>query len=305
MPRTHWRRTLLKCSFASTFNIMCNCRSFSQEVLHSGTEKPPQETLVRTIVARKMLSNSANNLLDPILKELTNFTRYNGNYGLNSGYQRGRMNVFVIKTASANFLSGLCGYAGDDIIICDEKFVTLYLSSLGLAPELRTDAATGLNHVFWRWILAHEIAHADFRHDMNAFFNAAAEPEQKISMRQHSLEAAADARSVELGAFIGNTETIADVLVAVFNAEFRRTYGEVSGNASGPLRFDYARGLIYPYKLGGFHPDMTIRIATILSRRGLFSASIQASAELFLRQSGAPGILKELGIWTKPQPELR
>lgn len=187
----------------------------------------------------------------------------------------------------------VCGYAGSDTIFCDGAFLTRHLDMVG-SGRIRAESY----RVFQTWVLGHEIAHADLRHQVGHFLMAPRPKTQKEAKGMHKTEYEADARFVELAEHSGLLATperaeLARVLVGLFDRAYLVKYGSPSQPGKG-LSLDRSdEQVLFPYALADSHPHMTIRAARLLSIVAGPSAQLD-DARWFLRQSGAPTLIEEL-----------
>lgn len=249
-----------------------------------------QETVVRELAARGHLETERLAEVREIVQPMVLQSRYQGCFGVNEAFRVGCLSIFVLKSHPPSLGDDVCGYAGMDTIICEREFLTGFLDQSGALEHVPAEQRESFRRSFTRWVLGHELGHADLNHKQGHFLSARMPAAQVEARQGHRLELAADRRFLELSTAADNS-VLQGMLVAVFRASYLARYG-TEEHRTDVLGFDAEDANQYPYLLDGSHPHMTIRSALLLAITGDTPAAQEATR--FVGRTAAPGLLQEL-----------
>jgi hypothetical protein len=252
--------------------------------------------LERELIFRHALDDAATNTFRAIIQDIGQKSRYRGCIRFNEPATANCLAVLFVRPHVLP--EPVCASLGSDTLLCDTSFLNGYLDTLGVAGLNDPRGRTMLYAAFQRWVLAHEIAHADLRQQPSQFIGDAIPVTQDLAVKIQHIEVEADQRAEQLGA-VGNVEDYQSMLIEVFNAAFQKKYHYL---VAGPYQLKYDRdlGLVYSYALSASHPDMTLRTAGLLVDSPMISPPVSQEAFCFLRMNGAPEIASETGLLGLP-----
>ncbi|WP_448698160.1 hypothetical protein ACFGVR_15170 [Mucilaginibacter sp. AW1-3] len=235
-----------------------------------------QLDFVRKLYAHQLITSEHTQGIEMVIRDLCAKTRFKEQLNINRGYDAQKLNFYIIDSRKDTVLKDICAFAGANIIILDQYFLTTYLDRLGLHPG----PASYRN--FQYWVIGHEIAHADLDHSSGHFLNNEKPKTQEQARHLQFLELQADQKSLSYWPLTVR-KTIPSDLIAIFNAAYRKQYGPAK-TSNKYLLCDPAPYLTYAYRLQANHPVMVIRTSLMLY---LLKVSPQLNAEAFgfLQQS--------------------
>lgn len=252
------------------------------------TQQSPQERLARAFAARSAFDVDFGVRISPLLKDLTKHTRYSC-YRVNSEFDDGCLKFYFLRPHSIPNSDKWCGYAGNDAIFCDTSLLVNFVETLDGVSASRDE----LTSAFQKWVIGHEIGHADLGHSVGHFMTAPFPKTQAEAWSAQGMEYDADRRFIALA---GDVPGLERLMVLLFNTAYRERYGASEQNPRG-LNMDKDPSLQYPYVLSSSHPHMTIRTASLLLLVAR-TPELRNDAQQFILSSGGLSTLEERGLIT-------
>ncbi|TRW96423.1 hypothetical protein [Candidatus Methylobacter oryzae] len=182
----------------------------------------PLPILVEKWITEGAISNEHYDLVDSVVSNAVENTRYSGMVNFNAPVEANSVNVYMVKRAALeNDIPQLvcnCAYIGESqSIICDSDFFNEVLTKADLKPEdferdtlsskVFSDLSENMNRgnrlMMANWVLGHEVAHLLLNHASSQlytfkprwrFFNE----KFKSSKSPHSLKQAEEEADVEV-----------------------------------------------------------------------------------------------------------
>jgi hypothetical protein len=212
--------------------------------------------------------------LKEIVEPFIRGTRFEGKFNTTGEPRQAFLNVYVARLGLPGRLASIscnCAYVGDSIIVCDQKFLSTFESTVNFTInsfygrdvktiwEQQKNIIEQVNrriaHVMESWILGHEVGHAILHGDTSLDHRRAYSERQELEADRYFIEKAlsdADVQQRQTLSF-GLSQFIFAVMGIAFNETSKVTHHEEG------------KAIIAP-SVDGIHPPWLIRALNLGER---------------------------------------